>query len=137
MAHTYYIDAGLNCAFVKYFGDFEKFEGFEALGEITCDASHRGGMNMLHDVSRTTLPENFGDGPILRAGRERLEEYDQKIEICHIAWVTGSALDYAKAHRWAVSTRLTSKIERRVYRDLAAAKEWLDIPDDYVITYPA
>lgn len=137
MAHTHYVIAELNCAFVRYFGPFEKFEGFLALSDIIDDPAHRGGMDIIHDLSATSYPDDFGDAPILKAGLDRLAEYDRKIETCRIAWVVGSASDYAKGHRWVVSTRLSSQIERRVFRSIGGAKQWLGIPEDYVITHPA
>jgi hypothetical protein len=137
MAHTHYINDELKCAFVRYYDRFEKYEGFDALGDIVDNPLYQIGMDIIHNLSATSFPDNFGDGPIRKAGRERLAEYDRKTGICRIAWVVGSASDYAMGHRWVVSTRLTSEIERRVFRSIDEAKEWLRIPEDYAITHPA
>ncbi len=107
-----------------------------ALSDIADDPLHRGGMDIIHDLSATSYPDDFGGTPIRKAGRERLHEYDQKIGNCRIAWVVGSASDYAKGHRWVVSTRLSSKNERRVFRSIGEARQWLGIPEDYEIIYP-
>jgi hypothetical protein len=66
-----------------------------------------------------------------------MEVYDEKIGECKWAAVVGDGRSYAKIHQSIVSRRLDGyPVERRVFRDIDKAREWLEIPAGYVISYP-
>ena len=54
-----------------------------------------------------------------------------------IAWVLGNAHDYKVIHQWCAVERLNLNLaERKPFRDIKSAMNWLGIPDEYEIKYP-
>ncbi len=53
-----------------------------------------------------------------------------------IAWVVNNGRDCSLVHQWGVSQRLSvPEVERRAYRELPPALEWLRIPADYSMNF--
>ena len=136
MAYEYYIDAAVNCVFIRHFDTFEIGEGAGVLDEILKDPTYRKGMNFLRDISQTSLATRMGDKSFIKEGRRLSKEYDIRLENGRIAWVLSSSTDYAMVHRWTVTSRSSGAVERKPLRDIEKARLWLGIPDDYKIKFP-
>ena len=137
MAYTYYIDPKVNCIFIRQFGEFEVGDGFLSFEAISHDPLLDPTMNILRDLRGVSIPMFYGESveEMLKV-RERLERATSFFESCLNAWIVSSSEDFAIAHRWSVTTRLDPRITRRPFRDIAKARDWLGIPEDYEIKYP-
>ena len=93
-------------------------------------------MNIIRDTRETSFPKSFADLYSVSQVRQNIEKFDPALGPCRVVWVVGSSSDYAIVHRWTVSTRLSGSVERNLFRDIAKAKEWLGIPEDYKISFP-
>ena len=136
MAYRYHIDPAVNCAFIRHFDDYSRGEGFEVFKEILDDPLYRRDMNILRELHQISFPKSLADPYAAGEIRRHLEGIDPLFGTCRIVWVVNSAADYAIAHRWTVSARLSGGIERNVFREMAKAKAWLGMPTDYRISFP-
>jgi len=134
MAYSFYIDTAIDCVFIQHFGDYEIGEGICSVEAFVREPSYHNNMNILRDFRQTTLPSNFGESPIVIESQKRMKDNDELLAgACQIALVVGSAKDYGIMHRYTVSYRLGTLAERRPFRDIAKARNWLEIPDGYEI----
>ena len=54
-----------------------------------------------------------------------------------VAWVVGDPHDFKLVHQLCALGRLNHfDTDRKEFRDIAKAKEWLNIPADYEIKFP-
>ncbi len=136
MTCTYYIDTSLECVFSRHIGDFVPGEAADMILSLFDDPAYKKGYNILRDSSRVELPEEHSFKFFKEAGRQQQDRIAGRLGDCRIAWVVGSAKDYAKAHQWALTRRLSTNISRQAFRDIKKARAWLDIPNDYEIKYP-
>ena len=136
MAYTYCIDPKVNCVFIRHTGDFSPGEGFEVTNKFLEDPHYTHGMNILRDCIQATLPDAHTLDWYQKEGRKTVSKFDSLIGACRLAWVVSSARDFGIVHRWTATTRFNTKVERSLFRDLAKAKDWLGIAEDYEIKYP-
>ncbi|MAF49170.1 MAG: hypothetical protein QF393_13610 [Rhodospirillales bacterium] len=137
MNWTLHIDPEVNCAFFKFFGTFRFGAMVEAMTEMLNHPDYRGGMNILRDISDQPFPSDLTYKAITEENRRVTAEIDLKIGECRFAIVVGDARSYAVVHQYIVTGRLRKNpVERKPFRDMEAAKEWLGLPADYEIKYP-
>jgi hypothetical protein len=136
VAYQYCIDPEINCVFVQHYDAVDYGEGLDAFDEVLQDLSFHIGLNILHDLSRADLPEILSEVKYLTDNRRRVAEIDTRLGQCRVAFVVKSADDFAIAHRISITIRPVTQVERKPFRDLGKAREWLGIPDDYEIKYP-
>ena len=138
MSYRVLIDRDMNCVFVQHFDTFQIDEFQELVDELTASPDHVKGMNVLRDVSQTTLPLGYDLEYIRSTVKSRIEYLDEAIGSNRkSAWVVGNLQDYTVIHQFCVIYRLNLKIaERKPFRQIEKAMKWLGIPEDYVISYP-
>ena len=135
MAFEFYIDQSIGCVFIHHFGNFDPDEGLEAMAEVIEHPSYRKGMNILRDVSQTNFPKIVTENSYSTASRERARKFDTPLGTCRVAWVVGSSTDYAAIHRLVVTARQSQGLQRKPFRDIVEAREWLKIDEDYEINF--
>jgi hypothetical protein len=96
------------------------------------------GMNLLRDISVTTLPTGYDLEWIKKDYESRVKSQDQKLGSDRkAAWVVGNANDFKLIHQFCAITRLSHNIvDRQPFRNMDRAFEWLDIPEDYEFKFP-
>jgi hypothetical protein len=137
MPLKYYIDADINCVLVKHSDPFEMEKMNLQYQMIFKDPEFTGGTNILRDCGDAVLPANWNWERMTTTTKERMEAFNEKLGLCKLAWVVKDGTDFAKIHLYSVSDRFGHHgVERRTFRGIADTRQWLDIPDDYVINYP-
>lgn len=137
MVTRHYIDAAVNCVFIEHVGEFAAGDGPANLRDILADPAFRPGMNFLRDASRTMLPAEFGYQYFVRTKEKVMGAIEMQIGTADMAWVVGSARDFAAIHQLCVSNRLTPDgLQRRPFRGIESAFNWLELPADYQIRHP-
>ena len=137
MSFSTYIDPDANCLFVRHYGSFDLGEVLESLEENLSNPIFRIDMNVLRDYRDQTFPSDLTFKLLSGTSKSIMEDFDRKFGKCKAAIVVGDTTSYAKVHQYIVSTRLmVTQIERRLFREIEEAKEWLEIPEDYVVSYP-
>ena len=136
MSFQYCVDPDINCVFVRHLDGFEIGEGFASLDAILQDADHRRGMNILRDLTRVSFSKEIVERSFSAHVRRQAVAYEPLLGHCLLAWVLGSAADFAVGHRWSATTRPSRPFTRRPFRDLDPARAWLGVPEDYVIKFP-
>ena len=137
MPFSTYIDPDVNCLFVRHYGPFDLGEVLESLEENSSSPLFRRDMNVLRDYRDQTFPSDLTFKLLSGTSKSIMEDFDRKFGKCKAAIVVGDTTSYAKVHQYIVSTRLmVTQIERRLFREIEEAKEWLEIPEDYVVSYP-
>ena len=138
MATRYYIDAGVNCVFIEHAGEFVRGEGPANLAEKLRDPAFRPGMNFFRDCSSTTLPTEFGYEYFARTKEQSMGAIEKEIGAVKMAWLVNGAHDFTIIHQMSVSSRLTTAgVQRRPFRGIESAFNWLELPADYQIRFPA
>ena len=139
MAYKYYIDKTVNCVFVLHYDDFDIDDSLNQYREMIKHPKYVTNMNVIRDVLKTTLPEEFGFDFFSKQTPKRYEDIEPQLGKSKVAWVLGTGKDYAKMHQFTLTTRFDalSHITRKPFRNLADAFEWLGIPADYEINYEA
>ena len=136
MAYTMHIDPDINCVFFKHYGPISVDEFVKSFSDILEHPDYRAGMNILRDNSDQQFPADISFEAIA-ASSKRVKEQDSGLGDCKWASVVGDAQSYSKVHQYITSGRLSENpIERRVFREMEKAREWLGIPVDYEIKYP-
>ena len=138
MHWTIYIDREVNCAFGKYYGVFDIGRLEIAAEEMFNHPEYRAGMNSLRDARELTMPTSkLSFGYYADKAREVMNEFDSKLGECKWAIVAGDGQNYARAHQYLVAGRLgKSQVERKAFRDMEKAMDWLGLPEGYEIKYP-
>tara|TARA_B100000315_G_scaffold260808_1_gene325646 strand:+ start:7781 stop:8212 length:432 start_codon:yes stop_codon:yes gene_type:complete len=132
------IDDNVNCVFIQHYESFTSGEGIQVLQRVLKDPAHKKDMNVLHDVTQLSLPDEYD----LQWFRENVRKESTETMDINLgrgrkaAWILSNPRDFKVIHQWSVVDRLnTSVVERRPFRDIEKAKEWLEIPTGYVIDY--
>jgi len=132
-----HIDADVNCVFFKHFGPFSVDDFVKSFADILQHPDYQIGMNILRDNRDQQFPADLSFDAIA-ASSKSVKEQDRGLGNCKWASVVGDAQSYAKVHQYITSGRLSENpIERKVFREMDAAREWLGIPTDYEIKFPA
>jgi|GEM_PF-342982 hypothetical protein len=130
-----HFDIEKNCIFIQHFDLFHPDIALEQLNMMVQDPRFKSGMNILRDVSLTKLPDFLDYRWLNNNSPRRMKEIYRTMDNCRIGWLVGNAQDYGKLHRWVASQLRSASVERKPFRELADALEWLDIPPDYKINY--
>lgn len=134
MAYRYYIDADVNCVFVIHTGIFDLKDITEQYREITADPEHRPGMNFLRDSRTCSVSATWTLDRMMGISRTRLLPFLDSLGECKIAWVVQSAADLGRVNQGRlVMSDDYPNLDRRPFMDVAAALEWLGIPEGYTI----
>jgi hypothetical protein len=136
MSFHYYVDPEINCVFIRHLNEFEVGDGAASVNLLLADADHRPGINILRDLTRISFSKEVAERSFSAQVRQGARVHEQQLGHCLLAWVHGSAADFAVGHRWSASTRPTRTFTRRPFRAIGPARAWLGIPEDYVIKYP-
>ncbi len=136
MSFHYYIDTEINCVFIRHFGAFDIGEGAASVKLLLADADHRPGMNILRDLTGVSFSKETAERSFSAQVRHGAKVYERQLGHCLMAWVLGSAEDFAVGHRWSASARPTGSFTRRPFRALGPARAWLGVPENYVIKFP-
>ena len=137
MSWTVHIDPDANCTFFKRQGVFDDGEARIAIQYMLDHPNHRSNMNMLHDFSDVKFPSDISYDCLSDSFKRNTQQYGDKVVNCKSAIVVGDAQSYMKIHQYLVSGRLDhSSVERKAFRDIKKAFEWLGIPENYEINYP-
>ena len=106
--------------------------------EIFNHPDYRIGMNSLRDLRDHIIPSDMTFRHISNQAKNLMNEFDQKLDNCRWATVIGDRQSYAKIHQFIVAGRLSkSPVERKAFRDIAKAKDWLGLPEGYEIRNPS
>jgi|TARA_B100000315_G_C14592187_1_gene596532 hypothetical protein len=136
MPYTIFIDPAVNCVFTKLAGDFDLDNREQSLEMVLNHPDFKIGMNMLRDARDLTYPEEATFKYISEIAEEKLRKYDESFGNCRWATVVADARSYAILHQFVITGRFNkSKVERKPFRDIEAAKEWLGIPENYEIKF--
>ena len=134
MSFQIFVDPDVNCTFVRY-SKFVQGEGLSAIKQIIQNSRFRHGMNILRDTRQIVLPDKLDYAWFKNDFEDIYTREHLLMQGSLFAWLVGSPADYAKAHSWALVTRTMSGQNRRAFRNMDAAKDWLDIPVNYTINY--
>jgi len=138
MSWNVYINPEVNCVFVKYYGDFELEQIRGAAEDVSNHPDYREGMNFLRDCREQKISKDISFKALSTEAHRVTDEYDPKRGKCRTAFVVSNAESYSKVHQYVVSGRLShTQVERRAFRDIEKAKEWLGLPENYEINYPS
>lgn len=136
MACNYYIDGNVNCIFLRHFDDYQAREALKSISLAILDPDYRQGMNILRDMTGSNFPESFNFVSLKETGNIIVPDVDRAMGKCKLAIVVNCAKDFATAHQMAVATRMIgTNVERKPFRDMQKARDWLEIPDQYQIRY--
>jgi len=84
------------------------------------------------------LPTEFGYEYFARTNEQSVGVIEKQIGAIKMAWLVDGAHDFTIIHQLSVSTRLTpTGLQRRPFRSIESAFDWLQLPADYQIRYPA
>ena len=138
MAYEVHIEPSMNCVFIYHIGDFVPGEAARAIVEVAKNPKFRDGMNILRDMRQTKLPQEIDYQFFKSFQSDDLDDAKLAIGIAKLAWVVGNRDDYILVHQVTVKSRLElGSFNRKAFRDIEKAKEWLGIPADYEIEGPA
>jgi hypothetical protein len=137
MPFAYTIDADINCVLIKHTEPFAMEEINDQFQLLFVDPKFGGDTNLLRDCSGAALPADWTWERMTTTTKERMEVFNENLGRCKLAWVVKDGTDFAKIHQYSVSDRFGQHdVERRTFADIGEARQWLDIPDDYVISFP-
>jgi hypothetical protein len=136
MAYRYIIDPEVNCVFIQHFDDFNLTEVGEQYEVFLNDPEHFSGVNILRDLRRINIPPGNTYQDISDEAKKVFAAYDRRLGHSKLALVVGNRDDYIVAHQWIVTGRFSDKaVDRKLFREIDKAWEWLGIPEDYEIKY--
>jgi len=108
----------------------------DSLDEILTHQDFRMGLNILRDAREAVQPDVYGYHFFLQESPKRLNRFESAFGDCKLAWVINDAQEFAKVHQFTLARRLSDDtIERKPFKTIEAAKDWLNIPEDYQITF--
>tara|TARA_B100000315_G_scaffold253206_1_gene291526 strand:+ start:3026 stop:3457 length:432 start_codon:yes stop_codon:yes gene_type:complete len=138
MAYRIHIDDRANCVFVQHYDTMSIYEAFEQVEQLVSNPNYVKGMNLLRDVTQTTLPSEYNLDWFRSHFNSRIQPVTQALGFNrNVAWVLGNSHDFKTIHQLCAITRLKNHIvDRRPFRDCNRAMKWLNLPEDYEITYP-
>ena len=122
--------------FVRHFGAYELDEEQHHLRDLMAREDFRPGCNILRVMEGIAMPEEYSFEYFTSRSKPKLNKLAEKMKSIRIAWVVNNGRDYSLVHQWGVSQRLSvPEVERRTFRELPPALEWLGIPADYSISF--
>jgi len=134
MAWAINIDPEVNCVFFTFGGDFNINKLGDSVLNILNHPDYRRGMNILRDGRHKPIPSDVTFKTISEEAKRSQFEYDKKLGPCRWATVVSDGQSYAKVHQFIVTGRLADNpVERKVFRDIEKAMEWLGLPEGYEI----
>ncbi len=137
MPFQYYIDPIVHCVCIRSVGEISLYDTQNIIEKIFSDGRHRQRMHHLFDTTRSKLPIEwnfkFFSKPDNRLNQDLFRNHTK----FKMAWVVADGEDFARLHQMMLSNRLSPEIvERKVFRDLAVARLWIALPDEYEIKFP-
>ena len=138
MAWDYYIEPELNCVFVTHYDEFTITEVGEHFQQLMADPNYLPEMNLIRDLRQINIPKDYDYKSISSEAKKVFSRFDQRMGHSKLAIVVSGQHDYIIAHQWIVTGRLsTFPVERKPFRDMEKAKEWIGISIDYEIKMPS
>jgi hypothetical protein len=138
MPYKLLIDININCAFIRHDAPFDLSNIAKSSDDRLSHPDFKKGTDFLHDLRSLIIPVDTSFKIIAQESKRIIREYNQRIGACKGAMVVGDGQSYAKIHQFIESGRFSNNpIERKVFRDIQKAFEWLEIPQDYEIDYTA
>ena len=138
MPWTIHIDRDVNCAFFKFYGAFDIRELRHSSEAMLNHPDYRVGMNTLRDAREQPIPTDVSFKSLATEARGIMSKVDPRLVNIRMAIVAADVQSYAKLHQYIVAGRLgDSPVERKAFRDIGKAKEWLGVPRGYEIKYSA
>jgi hypothetical protein len=136
MPYKYIIDTNVNCSFIRHEEPFNILN-FAQSGDDRLDhpdfVAH---MNFVHDLTCLVIPADIEFKTISNESKRIIREYNQRFGECKGAIVVGDAKSYAKIHQFIEAGRFTNNpVDRKVFRDMDKALEWVGVPSDYKVNY--
>ena len=137
MAFRYFIDLTVNCVFASHRGDFDLTQSEKRYRTVIDSSKYRSGLNFLQDLRYANVPEDYTYKFIQNTLEKFVDSLDDILGDCRVAIVVGSAADFKIYHQLITTRRLSAtKVDRKVFREMDTAREWLGVPDDYEINFP-
>jgi len=137
MPYTLLIDPEVNCMFIKHVGAFDFGNIAKSSEDRLNHPDHKMGMDYIHDFSEQQIPPDLPFHVVAGESKRIVRDYNLKFGRCKAALVAGDAQSYAKLHQFIEAARFTDNpVERRAFRDMEKAKDWIGLPADYEIIYP-
>lgn len=138
MPYRVKVDRSVNCVFVQHFDTFVLEEGTTQAKETILDPEYLPGMNYLRDVTQTVLPPEYCLNWFKKHAVDVLPQVEKGLGTSRkVAWVLSNANDFKTIHQWAATIRLNMYVsERRPFRSVDNARAWLEIPEEYEVSYP-
>jgi len=123
--------------FIKHDGPFD-FDNIAKSGDDRLNhPDYRTGMDFIHDFRDQHIPADLEFTSIAAESKRIVKEYNLKFGRCKAAMVVGDAQSYAKIHQFIESAKFTDNpVERKVFRDMEKAREWIGLPTGYEINFP-
>jgi hypothetical protein len=133
MSYHYTIHSEVNCVYAIHSTPYALDEEQHQLIDMEMDPLFSKSMNILRDISATSLPVEYSYGYFKNQSQPQFEGIVEGLGQCKIAWVLGNGRDFGLVLQWLSSRRLTSTIvERKPFRDIESAREWLEIPKGFI-----
>ncbi len=132
------IDTKANCVHIRHTGTFDAREFEEYFGVLITDPEFLPSMNFIQDLRQCDIPDEIDYSVISSELRDIASRIDSNLSACHMAIVAKNPQDYAKVHQFIVALRFAkTSVERRAFRDMDKAREWIGLPKDYEIKFPS
>ena len=136
VAYDIYIDEDINCVSIRHYGDFVLGEFAQALIAAADNIKYQEGMNFLRDARLINMPPELNFKQYKNFKVRGLTETHTKIGGVKLAWLAGNRNDFIILHQILVSHRLDqSMFDRKAFRNMEKAKEWLGIEPSYEIAF--
>ena len=137
MSYAIIIDPMVNCVFIKFGGTHVDGIREKSLEDTINNPNFKMGMNFWQDVRDQPFPSDTSYKYLKEKSNLAREKYDALIGKCRWATIVSDAEEYARVHQFVVTGRLRPDlVERKPFRDIIKAREWLGIPEDYEIEFP-
>jgi hypothetical protein len=137
MSYEFYIDRNLETVFIRHSGAMALDEALDQIEKMLNSPLYIPGFNILRDTRSASLPAEWNYNWFREISPDRAGDKFLQLGRCRAAWVTKSGKNFRIAHQASISDRLSSStIQRQAFTDISKALQWLDIPEDYKITYP-
>ena len=136
MNSQYTIDSKLNCVFIHESGDYDMHDAGQLWGKLFDDPGFHPPVNILWDMRQCDISDEIDFTVISTKMREGIRPIDKLLRACRIALVMKNGHCYAKAHQFTVALRFEdTAVERKVFREITPALQWLDVPENFKPTY--
>ena len=136
MPYDYIADTSVNCVFFRHCGPMEAGDAIGSWDFALKDSNVSSGINVLRDITHSSLSDAYSDQKAIKQARERLQNVLGDFRGGRYAWVVKDAKDFALIHRWTVAMRFNISFEIKPFREMAKATEWLGLSAEYKVKYP-